>query len=264
MRSRTHPAVRAIPWTRLAASCLVVLALIPSPAQADESGQLVVGLAYIANVEGNQGELDLLTTPVVASYRIDRLQVKVSTSYLVQANPAAGVRYEPDGRDTGPANFRSGLGDTNVAIGYAIPVASNIWIDVTGKAKFPTAAKNVQFGTGSTDWSLQGEVTRYIGGYGVSLRVSQKFSGASKLYDLSDPWNVGIGAFVTKGGTVYALDYDRRGSSFEGGTVRDEFTVSFSHTLQPYLRMQAYGFVTVAGSQSDVGLGTQVVARFGS
>lgn len=264
MRSMIHPTNRGKPWIRRVVLMLFGLLLFPASARADEIAQLVVGLGYIANVEGEQSELDLIATPIVASYRIDRLQVKVSTPYLTQANPTSDGYSEPDEQGVGTAKFQSGIGDMNVALSYTTPLSNRIWIDITGKVKFPTGATSARLGTGSTDWSLQGEMTRQIGSSGVSLRVGKKFSGPSEFHHLVDPWNVGLGGFVTVGDFTLAADYDRRESSFEGGIDRDELTLSVSHNLRPRLRMQGYGFLTIAGRRSDVGLGTQVVVRIGS
>lgn len=137
-------------------------------------------------------------------------------------------------------------------------------IDVTGKVKFPTAADSARIGTGSTDWSLQGKVTRYFGDSGVLMRLGKKITGASELYALANPLNVGAGAFFTRGDSIIALDYDRRGSSFEGGIDRDEITLSFSHALRPDLHFQAYGFVSRTAGRTDIGLGTQMAVQFGS
>ena len=67
------------------------------------------------------------------------------------------------GSGAGTVSRRSGIGDVNLAATYSLPVSDTTYFDITGKVKLPTADEAKFLGTGTTDFTAQGELSQVFG-----------------------------------------------------------------------------------------------------
>ena len=123
----------------------------------------------------------------------------------------------------------SGLGDSSLSATYSIDRigATPIYLDVTGRIRFPTGSESQGLGVGATDYLTLGELgfsglragafvsggRRFLGNTGTSLRV--------------DGWQAGAGAWVALGPhTTLGVNYDWREASVRNG-IAPAFAESF-------------------------------------
>lgn len=194
-------------------------------------------------------------------YRSDKVRLKVSTPYLVIADPAL---RDTDGKVTDRRNtFRAGFGDTTLGLTYSLPVAADAALDLSAKVKLPTAPEAAGISTRTTDITVVAELSRWFGSAGASARVGRRLNGSGGPFDLEDVWSAGVSAYTLVGAAALNLNLDWHESSFVGSPDIVEFSGGVSGNMGRRFRLQGYGYIANVGRRTDVGIGTQVVFRFG-
>ena len=255
---------------KFAASLFAATALyLPQTASADDYVQLGVGADYSTGDYGEEIDTTFLAVPVSAKLQRGDFSVRVSVPYVSVEGPAdvipgdGGVRGGRGGNDAPQTASRSGLGDVTAAATYSLGLSDSTYFDVTGKVKLPTASTEKALGTGTTDYTLQGEVLQVFGPISAAVRAGRRFNGSSDLYPLDDVWLGGASLYLAKGPTTYGLDYDWRGGSLPTSPDRSELTGSATHKLSDALRLQGYVYTGLADGSPDLGGGAQILFRFG-
>lgn len=236
---------------------------VPAAAQ-DDYVQVGIGADYSTGDYGEEISTDFLAVPV--SFKLQRgdFNVRVSIPYLDVTGPSevipgdGGVR---GGSPDDPVVSRSGLGDVVAAATYSLALDQATFFDVTGKVKLPTASQSDFLGTGTTDFTLQGEVLRVFGSTSAALRAGRRFNGSSDLYPLQDVWLAGAGVYHALGSTTLGLDYDWRQGSLPTAPDRSELTGSVTQKLSDALRLQGYVYTGFSEGSPDIGAGAQVLVR---
>ena len=162
---------------RLAAIALPLSMLaIASPAAAQDYVQVATGIDYSTGDYGDVENTDFLAVPVTVKVKRGDFDVRVSLPYLDVTGPSdvipgdGGISGAPDS----PVTSRSGIGDLVVAATYSMPIGNATWFDTTGKVKIPTASTSKALGTGTTDFTLQGEVLHSFGPLSAAVRGGRR------------------------------------------------------------------------------------------
>lgn len=255
---------KAICWT-LGAGLLG----LATPAVAQDSNdyfQVGTGVDYSTGDYGEVEDTTMLAVPISARLQSGDFSLRASVNWLTIKGPDGVIPGDggaTPGGSAGAVTRRSGIGDVNLAATYSLALGDTTYFDVTGKVKLPTADEAKFLGTGTTDFTAQGEVSQVFGDLTASVRGGRRFNGSSPLFALEDVWLAGAGLYLRRGDTTFGLDYDWREGSLPTSADRSEATASVTHALTPAFRLQAYGYTGFSDGSPDAGGGLQVLYRFG-
>lgn len=251
----------------LAGAGASALTLVATPAQAEEPHiQVNLGVDYSSGDYGDVEDTDFLAIPIGVKYQADNFYLKASTSWIEVEGPSGVIPGDggvTPGAPGGEVTSRSGVGDLWLTAGYSLPVGNATWFDAVGKVKLPTASEEKFLGTGSTDFTAQGEVLHSLGNVSLAAYGGRRFNGSSEVFDLRDVWLAGAGVYVSADRVMVGLDYDWRQASTPTGPDISEATASLTYKLSDALRLQGYGYTGFADGSPDLGGGMQVLYRFG-
>ena len=197
------------PATAASAIALAATMLIVTPAQAEDPYiQINTGIDYSSGDYGDVEDTDYLSVPVGIKYQADRFYVKAAISYVHAEGPSGVIPGEGGGTSTpgGATTSRSGLGDLWLTAGYSLPIAETTWFDFVGKAKLPTASESKFLGTGSTDFTAQGELLHSFGDVSIAAYGGRRFNGKSDILALRDVWQAGGGIYFGANDLTIGLD----------------------------------------------------------
>ncbi len=249
------------------AAILPACVLAASPAMAEEEYiQLSTGIDYSSGDYGETEDTDFLAIPVSVKYKTEDWYVRASISYVDVQGPDGVIPGDggvTPGQQGGAVSSRSGVGDLWITAGYTLPVGDATWFDAVGKVKLPTASEEKFLGTGSTDFTAQGELLHSIGDLSLSAYGGRRFNGSSDVFALRDVWLGGVGAYVKADNVTFGLDYDWRQGSTATAADISEVTASATIKLSDTLRLQGYGYTGFSDGSPDLGGGAQILLRFG-
>ena len=258
----------------LACTSAALAVALPNAAQAEDYVQLGLGADYSTGDYGDDVDTTMLAVPVSATVKTGNLTLRLAVPW-VSIEGAAGV-IPGDGGVRGPGNggggggpdptevtSRSGIGDVVASATYSFALLENTYFDVTGKVKLPTASEGEAIGTGTTDYTVQGELMQVFGDVSAALRAGRRFNGSSEAFPLQDVWQGGASLYLVSGDTTFGLDYDWRDGSLPTAPNRSEVTGSATHKLSDALRLQGYAYTGLSDGSPDIGGGVQVLYRFG-
>jgi len=247
-------------------TALPIAAMFASPAWAEDYIQVSTGVDYSSGDYGDTVDTDFIAVPFSVKYKSDDFYLKASTSWIDVRGPSGFIPGDGGvnpGNPGGQVVSRSGMGDINLTAGYSLYLGGNTFFDAVGKVKLPTASEAKFLGTGSTDFTAQGEILHSLGDVSVAAFGGRRFNGSSDLFDLRDVWLGGAGVYYTKDKVALGLDYEWRQGSVAGAPDRSEATASLTYKLSDALRLQGYGYTGFADGSPDLGGGLQLLFRFG-
>ncbi|MBX7540239.1 hypothetical protein [Qipengyuania sphaerica] len=260
---------------RLVAGTLAVSAFaLPHSVSAQDYVQVGVGADYSSGDYGEDVDTTMLAVPVSVKVKSGDFSVRVSVPWVTVDGPTGVI--PGDGGVRGPGRggggggdpvetaTRSGLGDITAAATYSFALSDATYFDATGKVKLPTASTEKSLGTGTTDFTMQGELMQVFGDVSAAVRAGRRFNGSSDTFALRDVWLGGASLFLMNGDTTWGLDYDWRDGSLPDAPNRSELTGSATHKLSDSLRLQGYAYTGLADGSPDLGAGAQVLLRFGN
>lgn len=258
-------------FRRIATSAAVALtALAGTPVMAQDSGtsfQIGTGIDYSSGDYGEAIDTKMLSVPVSARLQTGNLTLRASLPYVNIDGPPGVIPGDGGtggGGSGGAAVSRSGVGDLNLGATYSLAIGGGTYFDITGKVKIPTANENKGLGTGTTDYTAQGELFHSFGTFSAAVRGGRRFNGNNVLFPLEDVWLAGAGLYFGTGDTTFGLDYDWREGSQPTSFDRSEITGSLTHSLSPSLRLQGYAYTGLSSGSPDLGGGAQILFRFGN
>lgn len=248
--------------TRAAISAALATFAFAAPAHADDYVQFSVGADYSSGDYGTTPDTDILAIPVGFKLKQGDFFVRASLPWLRVDGPAVpgDGGALPGG---GPTAARSGFGDLSMAAGFSLPVTDSLYFDVTGKVKLPTASETKGLGTGTTDFTAEGELVKLFGPTSVSLRGGRRFNGSNATFPLEDVWQAGGSIYHTAGNVTVGLDYDWREGALPTAPDRSELTGSLGYKLNDSVRVQGYAFTGLSEGSPNLGGGLQLVYRIG-
>jgi hypothetical protein len=241
-------------------------AVISTPVHAEDYVQVGVGADYSEGGYGDPIDTEMLALPVSAKVQMGNFFASAALPWVRVTGPENLVPGDGGiipGDGTGAVSKRKGLGDLIVSAGYSLPLTDATYFDLTGKVKLPTADEDKFLGTGTTDYTLQGELLHSLGPLSVAVRGGRRFNGTNETFPLRDVWQAGAGAYYQTGPITLGLDYDWREGSLSTSPDRSEATASATYKLSDGLRLQGYGYTGFSDGSPDLGGGAQVLYRFG-
>ncbi len=245
----------------LAAVVVLASMVTAAPALADDYVQISLGADYSSGDYGTTPDTTMLALPVAIKIKQGNFFVRASLPYLYVDGPA--IPGDGGALPGGPSTSRSGLGDLSLAAGYSIPISDTTFFDVIGKAKLPTASETKGLGTGTSDFTAEGELTQVFGTTSVSLRGGRRFNGSSVAFPLDDVWQAGAGIYHTAGPVTLGLDYDWREAALITAADRSEVTGSIGYKVNDKFRLQGYAYTGLTDGSPNIGGGLQLVYRIG-
>lgn len=250
--------------TKLAAALSAVATLaIAAPAQADDYVQMSVGVDYSSGDYGTTPDTTILAVPVALKVKQGDFSVRASLPWLRVEGPAV----PGDGGaipGSGSTASRSGIGDLSMAATYSLPIGDSTYFDVAGKVKLPTADEAKGLGTGTTDFTAEGELTQVFGQTSVSVRAGRRFNGSTAAFPLEDVWQAGGGIYHSAGPVTVGLDYEWREGALPTAPDRSEITGSLGYKLNDAFRLQGYAYTGLTDGSPNLGGGVQLLYRFGN
>lgn len=230
--------------TRILTGAVALCALaLPQAVAAEDYVQLGVGADYSTGDYGEDVDTTMLAVPVSVKVKSGDLSLRISVPWVSVDGPSGVIPGEGGVRGPGRGGAgepletvsRSGLGDVVASATYSFGLSDATFFDVTGKVKLPTASTEKSLGTGTTDFTLQGEVMQVFGDVSAALRAGRRFNGESDTFVLDDVWLGGASLFYVAGPTTWGLDYDWRDGSLPTSPNRSELTGSATHKLSDSL-----------------------------
>lgn len=242
------------------------LALLASPAAAEDYLQVGLGVDYSSGDYGETSDTEILAVPLSVKYNRGDFFLRASLPYVHVKGPGSVVPGDGGavpGGAAGAVTSNSGVGDFSLSAGYTLPLTGSTFLDVIGRVKLPTASEAKGLGTGTTDFTAEAALTHQLGPVSLSGRGGRRFNGSSARFPLDDIWFAGAGAYYQAGDVTLGLDYDWRERSLPTAANRSELTGSVSVKLSQQLRLQGYGYTGFTDGSPDAGGGLQVLYRFG-
>jgi len=161
-----------------------------------------------------------------------------------------------------PLKNRGGLGDTTIAIAYALPLGQSLWLEPRGRVKLPTASTSKGIGTGKVDITLAADLVGTFGPATLYAGARRRFLGHSVRFPLRDGWGLsGGGSYQVSPAVVVGADYDWLQSATPGRGPISEASAWISLRLNHTLRLQAYGGTGLSSRSADSLAGLTLVWR---
>jgi hypothetical protein len=163
----------------------------------------------------------------------------------------------------GTNRSQSGIGDVNVTLNYSFDFGQDVYLDLTGKVKLPTASKAKRFGTGKVDFVLAAELGKAFGAFDVYAGGRRRFAGNSIATRVRDTWGVSTGFGVkVKDGVRVGFDYDWQQASFTGGRGSSEVSGAINFRVAPKINLNLYAVTGLNAASVDFGSGAVLSYRF--
>ena len=228
-----------------------------------------VGAEFTTGKYGSSESTDTLYIPFVARHESGPVVLKATIPYLRITGPG-NVVGAGDGRITlpggsGARRTESGVGDIAASAFYTLSDERKaaFGLDVGVKVKLPTADEAKGLGTGETDYALQADLFKPLGGVTVFGSLGYRWYGDPPGIPLRNVPYGSIGASRSLSQeTTLGVAYDFRPRIVTGGSEISEATAFWSQRLPGNWRMQLYGLVGFSDASPDAGAGILVEQRF--
>lgn len=242
----------------------------PAVAQAQEDRQgpeisVTTGVDYSSGDYGTGIDTNILVVPVAARVSTGDLRFSASVPYI--RIDGAGSIVGGDGGPiivdpATPSAKRSGIGDLTLGANYGIPENRiGVGIDLGARVKLPTAETGL--GTGKTDFSFSGELSRTFGTVTPFVQAGYRIMGDPDGIDLENVFfgSVGASTSLGSGGSVLLASYDYRQATSALVEDSEEVFGAFSTPLSKALNLTLYGSAGLSDGAPDYGLGAMVTFK---
>ncbi len=257
------------------------------------------GLELVSGKYGGSVRVDELSVPLILRQQRGRLGLKLIVPFVHLSGPSGAVpigqgavicddrrsrsggdkrgrgsgnsgRNDLDDCDDDPAtaaqrSTRSGLGDVQIEIAYAVPepAAAGPALELIGKLKLGTASARKGLGTGKHSGSLQADLSQGFGSFRVlgtlGYRVFQRVDGVALK---NAPFGAVGGEWAFDGGATLKLVCDHRRPVEAGARAANEVTLSFERRIGGAWRLEAYVLKGLSDASADLGTGLVIARRF--
>lgn len=243
------------------------VACMASPALAQSAGDdtsftITSGVDYSQGDYGTGTDTDILVAPVSARLSTGNLRLSASLPYLriegagIVGGDGGPIVVDPNS----PSTTRSGLGDLTLGVNYGIPEEdAGFGLDFGARVKLPTAETGL--GTGKTDVSFSGELSRTFGTVTPFVQAGYRIMGDPDTVNLENVWFGSIGASAAVGRSVLLASYDYRQSTTALVEDSQEVFGAFSAPVSDRLNLTFYGSAGLSDGAPDYGVGAMVTLR---
>ena len=236
---------------------------------AAQTTTLGVGAEYTTGKYGASETTDTLYVPFIVKHETGKWLFKGTIPYIRNSGPANVVGAGADrvtlpGAATG-RRTESGLGDIVASAFYNLrdERKTGLGVDVGAKIKLPTADEGKGLGTGETDYSLQADFFKPLGGALTGFgSLGYRWYGDPPGVDLRNVPYGSIGAsYRMSEDTTIGAAYDYRPRIVSGGSALSEATGFWSKRMSREWKLQLYGVVGFADASPDAGIGAVLEYR---
>jgi len=229
-----------------------------------------IGAEYTTGKYGGTESTETLYIPFVVRHESGPLVLKATIPYLRITGPgnvvgAGDDRIALPGGSTA-RRTQSGVGDIVASAFYNLSDERKaaFGLDLGLKVKLPTADEAKGLGTGETDYAIQADLFKPLGGeLTVFGSLGYRWYGDPPGTQLRNvPYGaIGVSRRLSQQTTVGA-SYDYRPRIVTGGSEISEATAFWSQRLSGNWRMQLYGVVGFSDASPDAGAGILLEQRF--
>ncbi len=249
----------------LAIGACAILTAQPAFAQDSDEEEgpelsLTTGIDFSSGDYGTGIDTEIMVVPLNARIAAGDLRFNASIPYIrikgadnIVGGDGGPIIVDPNT----PVTTRSGIGDLTLGANYAIPEDRfGLGLDFGARVKLPTAENGL--GTGKTDVSLSGEVSRTFGMITPFAQAGYRFMGDPDTIALDNVWFASVGASAALGKSVVLASYDWRQSP--NPVVEDSREVfgAFSTPLSKSLNFTLYGSAGFTDGAPDYGVGAMI------
>jgi hypothetical protein len=159
-------------------------------AAADGKFLLGTGFDYSSGKYGKTDTTDMLSIPVIGTYRNGALMLNLTVPYVALTGTGEVVVGGRQGKAASTSTTRrttqSGIGDVIASATYNVYSGMNdtLAVDTSGRVKFGTASTNL--GTGENDYAVQVDVYKGLGRFTSMTTLGYEFVGSSAGTDLNN------------------------------------------------------------------------------
>ena len=222
--------------------------------------RITSGFDFSSGKYGAADATDVLYAPVTLQAVKGPWTLKADVSWIRVSGPALLLDGSAVGR--GPvraSGSASGPGDINLYARYSLESLydKNLFIDLTGRVKIPTADFKEGLGTGEWDQSVQIDLASALGDLVPFAAIGYRFTGEPAGYVLRDVLYGTLGVqYSWSQGVSTGVYYDVRQSSIPGAAMPQEGTVYANFKISDRLSLNVYGLLGFSKSSPDAGAGT--------
>lgn len=219
------------------------------------------GLDYSSGKYGQTEDTNITYVPFTGKYEMDRWTFKATVPYIQIDGPA---NVTPDSRvvvNPGTRAVRtkeSGLGDVvlNAAYSTYSNTEQQLYIDIGGKVKLPTADEKKGLGSGKADYSIYSDVFKTYGNVTLLGTLGYKVFGDPDGINLNNVL-FGSAGFSYKLSQADSIGFvvDVRERTTDGSTALREYSVFYSHKFDDTYKLQTYLVTGDTTSSVDIGGG---------
>ena len=261
--------------TQLTASVAVLilgLALVATEVVAEDETVIKVsaGIEQTSGDYGGTETIEDLYTVMRADFDFGKIGFRLTVPYLSVTAPEGTIISDPDSEPvpgSGANLTESGIGDMVASLTVFDVFRSpdtGIAFDITGKVKFGTADRDKGLGTGENDYSVQGDLYKFLDRYVLVGTAGYKLRGDPTDIDLENVFFGSAGAICRCARrTRIGLFYDFRQSALVGGESIREISGVLSQRLSKSLQLQVYAFTGLTDSSPDWGGGVALTMEIG-
>jgi len=161
----------------------------------------------------------------------------------------------------------SGIGDATLAMTYSFDDIANsaAYLDLTGRARFPTGSESDGLSVGTTDYFVVTELGWDGDAAGVFVSGGRRFLGNSDNTDRVDGWQASFGGWLNLAETVVVgAYYDWRNSSVRGGEDPSSVDAYIAWRMNNAWKIEFNGGVGLSDASADYTAGVTLIWRSGS
>jgi hypothetical protein len=218
------------------------------------------GFDFSSGTYGADKPTEVLYVPITLQATKGPWTLKADVAWLRVAGPALLL----DGSAVGTVPVRtsgsaSGPGDINLYARYSVEALydNNLFVDITGRVKIPTASFAKGLGTGEWDQSVQLDIASVFGNVVPFAAIGYRFTGEPEGFALRDVVYGTLGVQYTWSPTfATGIFYDVRQSSIPTAAAPQEGTAYANFKLSDRLSLNVYGVLGFSKNSPDAGGGT--------
>ncbi len=224
---------------------------------------ITAGVDFSSGDFGTGVDTEIFVAPLNARISTDDFRLNASIPFIrikgaenIVGGDSGPIVVDPNT----PVTTRSGIGDLTLGANYAIPESRfGLGLDFGTRVKLPTAQTGL--GTGKTDVSFSGEVSRTFAMITPFAQAGYRLMGNPDGFELDNVWFGSVGASAAVGKSVVLASYDYRQSPNALVEDSQEIFGALSTPLSRALDLTFFGSAGLSNGASDYGLGAMITIK---
>lgn len=156
----------------------------------------------------------------------------------------------------------SGLGDIVLGATYNVLDANDWIVDVTARAKLPTASESKGLGSGKADYALQTNIDKYFGAAYASFGLGYKWLGEPSGVDYDNVVYGSLGGGYKFSQATVGISYDWATAIVNGAPKPQEISLYASYKINDHYKLSGVVYSGLSNASPDVGGGVTLGYHF--